>query len=765
MSISCAIAGCGGNVLSDGYCDTCGTLAASSPTRSPAGSPTVVNTSPSIAAASSPAISSTTGASRRSGSASSTGSTRGTRRSGLGAGLVEIEPTEAGDPSKAVMTDTEIAEVIEATPEQERFCKSCESEVGRSTADRPGRIRGFCSNCRTPFDFASNAPALSAGEVVAGQYEVLGPIAHGGMGWIYLGRDKAVSDRWVVLKGLLDSTDPDAAIAAVAERQFLAQIEHGNIVNIYNFVTHAGSGYIVMEYVGGESLNSKLKARRRANSGIPDPLPVAEAIAYVLGILPAFGYLHDHGLVYNDLKPANIMAVDSGVKLIDVGAVMRIDDHDAAIFGTQGFQAPEVATAGPSAQSDLFTVGRTLAVLVLNFVFHSGSYQYALPGPDTEPLFARWESLHRFLLKATAPHPDDRFQTAAEMTQQLTGVLREIVAVESGTPRPSPSHRFGPDRSAALLHDGLTAVIDQVEWRALPRPVVDPEDPAAASLIELHEIEADQALALIAEGLEADVLPDSREVHLRRARALIEAGRNDEVDPILDTIVSDDPWEWRVDWYRGLDQLARGNASVAAERFSNVWTSVPGELAPQLAVAMAAEGAGEHVRAGTLYDRVISVDPTDVSAAFGLARCRVADGDRSGAAAALGRIPRSSAAYGKAQAEVARLLAAVDADGNTMPTPDELAAAARTVERLQIDAAERATLTSEILERALVVAEKEPRSLSGVGVTLFGRPLDEPELRKGLEAAYRERARLASTDNERVALVDQANRVRPRTLL
>ena len=76
---------------------------------------------------------------------------------------------------------------------------------------------------------------------------------------------------WVVLKGLLDSEDKAAAAAAVAERQFLAEVKHPNIVQIYNFVQHGDAGYIVMEYVGGESLR-ELRNRTRAETGAPLPL-------------------------------------------------------------------------------------------------------------------------------------------------------------------------------------------------------------------------------------------------------------------------------------------------------------------------------------------------------------------------------------------------------------------------------------------------------------------------------------------------------------
>ena len=102
---------------------------------------------------------------------------------------------------------------------------------------------------------------MATGDLVGGQYEVVGCLAHGGLGWIYLGRDKNVSDRWVVLKGLLNAGDADALEAAVAEQRFLAQVEHPLIVEVYNVVEHEGAAYTVMEYVGGRSLKELLKAR------------------------------------------------------------------------------------------------------------------------------------------------------------------------------------------------------------------------------------------------------------------------------------------------------------------------------------------------------------------------------------------------------------------------------------------------------------------------------------------------------------------------
>jgi len=202
----------------------------------------------------------------------------------------------------------------------------------------------------------------------------------------------------------------------------LAQVEHPSIVQIYNFVTFAGRGYLVMEYVGGKSLKQIL-AQRREVAGRVDPLPVGQALAYVLEILPALRYLHDRGLLYCDFKPANLISQGETVKLIDLGGVRHIDDDAAELFGTVGFQAPEVPTDGPSVASDIFTVGRTLATLVLDFKGNTTTYATTLPPVAQHPVLVRYDSFYRLLAKACAPDPNDRFATVDELRVQMLGVL------------------------------------------------------------------------------------------------------------------------------------------------------------------------------------------------------------------------------------------------------------------------------------------------------------------------------------------------------
>jgi serine/threonine-protein kinase PknG len=659
--------------------------------------------------------------------------TRSTSRPHLGAGLVEIAPVAPRDPAAAVMPDPNVAE-------GRRFCGRCGSAVGRGAGGTAGATEGVCPDCGAPFSFA---PKLRAGDVVAEQYEVVGCIAHGGLGWIYLAKDRNVADRWVVLKGLLNAGDDEAMAAALAERLFLAEVEHPNIVKIINFVERDGAGYIVMEYVGGLSLKALLDARRDANEGVADPLPVAQAIAYALEILPALGYLHRSGLLFCDLKPDNVIQTQHSLKLIDLGGVYRIGDLESPVYGTAGYQAPEIDQTGPSVASDLYTVARTLAVLCMDFFdgFRSDR-RHALPPRRGTPLFERYDSLYQLLGKATAPNPDDRFQSAEEMASQLYGVLREVVAEEGGVPVPARSTLFTAD---------FRPRADGPDRRLLPALRVDTDDPAAGYLATLAAARPDELVAVLRRAPERTV-----EVDLRLAQALIDAEHWDETLALLAEIERADPWEWRADWYRGIAALAREQPAAAFASFELVYHAIPGELAPKLALGVSAELAGDAAGAAGWYEIVSRTDAGYATAAFGLARCRVACGDRAGALAAYERVPESASAHDEAQtARVRCLLGGV-------PSLVELRAAGEAIAALAIDSERRALLTAELLRAAVALVERDP-AVVDPAMTLGGSALVDSELRLGLERTYRALAAVAPTPEERIRLVDEANRVRPRT--
>ncbi|GAA3255784.1 serine/threonine-protein kinase [Streptomyces labedae] len=689
-------------------------------------------------------------------------------------------------------------------PERKRFCSrsDCGAPVGRARNGRPGRTEGFCTKCGHPYSFV---PKLRPGDVVHGQYEVVGCLAHGGLGWIYLAVDRAVADRWVVLKGLLDTGDQDAMAAAISERRFLAEIEHANIVRIYNFVEHldqrTGSldGYIVMEYVGGRSLKEIANARRTPE-GRRDPLPVEQACAYGIEALEALGHLHSRNLLYCDFKVDNAIQTEDQLKLIDMGAVRRTDDDESAIYGTVGYQAPEVAEVGPSVASDLYTVARTLAVLTFDFQGYTNVYADSLPDPDTIEVFWRYESFYRLLVRATDPDPARRFASAQEMAEQLTGVLREVVSLQSGQARPALSTLFGPELRvtdtelfpppdgdvsrlgvrrarprkgvpvpAPALPPSPASLVRPVDCPtaalALPVPHVQPTDPDAGFLAGLLASAPGELIHALA------AAPDpSTETRLRAVRARLETGGWATALEALDALEAEDPDDWRVVWARGVAALVTGDHEGAALAFDAIYDAFPGEVAPKLALGLCAEVLGQLDNAAEYYRLVWSTDPSHVSAAFGLARVQLAAGDRHGAVRTLESVPESSIHYTAARVAAVRArLRGRTATAADAPFLDDLTAAAGQVEALEsygLDPARRELLAAEVLGRGLdwvLSGGQGSAPPAAGGRTLLGSGLDERGLRFGLERSYRTLARLARSGEERIDLVERANRYRPRT--
>ncbi|MFN8067667.1 MAG: serine/threonine-protein kinase PknG [Mycolicibacterium insubricum] len=675
----------------------------------------------------------------------------------VGGGLVEMHPAPELDPLTALMTNPVVGE-------KKRFCWSCNRPVGRSGPDGPGAISGNCPHCGAEYSFV---PQLKPGDMVADQYEIKGCIAHGGLGWIYLAVDHNVNERPVVLKGLVHSGDAEAQAIAMAERRFLAEVAHPSIVKIYNFVEHPDSrgepvGYIVMEYVGGLSLKQHGTLR----------LPVPQAIGYMLEILPALGYLHSIGLCYNDLKPENIMLTGDQLKLIDLGAVSRINSF-GFLYGTPGYQAPEIVRTGPTVASDIYTVGRTLAALTLVMPVKKGRYLDGLPEDD--PVLAKYDSFARLLRRAADPDPRRRFGSAEEMAGQLLGVLREVVAQDTGLPRPGLSTMFSPSRSTfgvKLLVAHTDVYLDGQPHSekltateivtALPVPLVDPTDPGAAVLSAtvlsqpvqtLDSLRAARHGALDAEGID---LSTSVEVPLMEVRALLDLGDVAKAASKLDDLANKVGRPWRLIWFRAVSELLSTDYEGATRHFTEVLDALPGELAPKLALAATAElsgGADEE----SFYETVWRTDNGVIAAGFGLARAQAVRGDREASVQTLDAVPSTSRHF-----TTARLTSAVtmlSARSISEVTEEQIREAARRVDTLPETEPRVPQIRALVLGTALdwiIDNSADPHHI-------LGFPFTESGLRLGVEASLRTLARLSPSQTHRYTLIDMANTVRPMT--
>jgi serine/threonine-protein kinase PknG len=346
------------------------------------------------------------------------------------------------------------------------------------------------------------------------------------------------------------------------------------------------------------------------------------------------------------------------------------------------------------------------------------------------------------------------------MADQLTGVLHEIVAADTNVALPRKSNHFSPQRSVYGV--GADTPVDAARVvAALPVPVVDPNDTGAGVLATTSgtpPAQLEHALNLARGGARLGSR-SSIEVPLRLVRASLELGATADARRRLAELEHVIPRDWRLRWYGGQCALLEGEFDTAAEEFEAVLAMLPGELGPKLAIAATAELRHAHEDAARYYEMIWRTEHSYYSAAFGLARERARAGDRPGAIAPLDEIPVSSAHFTAAGAAAIEILL----DGRSAEDVDEqtLLEAGQRAEALTVEsAAKRAALRLRVFGTALDWLEAGNQSAAA---RLLGADFDERGIRIGMERCYRDLAHQSTDTWERIALVEHANAIRPRT--
>jgi serine/threonine-protein kinase PknG len=228
----------------------------------------------------------------------------------------------------------------------------------------------------------------------------------------------------------------------------------------------------------------------------------------------------------------------------------------------------------------------------------------------------------------------------------------------------------------------------------------------------------------------------------------------------LASIEEEDPFEWRVAWTRGQAAFHLDKPEEAAPIFNLVLNEVPGELAPRLALALAAEAANQPRDAIRFYEAVVKTDDRFCSAAFGLARCRLHSQQVEEAIHAFDRVPPSASLFKEAQIQKALTLCA-------KRTEDAFVTAGEIIAGLHVDGVALADVTIKILSQALEELEGKAgsKTMQPSNKKVLGWPLNINGVKTGLEKAYRQLAIFAQTPDEKIAYADLANAVRPVTLL
>jgi serine/threonine protein kinase len=237
-----------------------------------------------------------------------------------------------------------------------RFCQSCGGSLSLHCPHCGARNRSmaqFCQQC----GLRLGAPLLQK------RYQVLRPLAQGGMGAVYQAEDTQLFNRRCVVKEMLTHhlSPPDRA---EAERNFrreaalLASLRHPSIPQIYEYFVEGNRYYLVMEYVEGESL-----AEQMTRSG---SLPEAEVLRYAAQICDVLVYLSTRQppVVHRDVKPPNIIlrGDPAQVILVDFGVAKPKAGRgqDTAAWGTMGYAAPEQAAGQAEPRSDVYALAATI---------------------------------------------------------------------------------------------------------------------------------------------------------------------------------------------------------------------------------------------------------------------------------------------------------------------------------------------------------------------------------------------------------------------
>lgn len=267
-----------------------------------------------------------------------------------------------------------------------------------------------------------------------GKYKLLQLLGSGGMSSVYLA-EHTVMNKKVAIKVLPKSKVEDSSYLArfINEARAAGRVQHPNIVQSHDIDSAGNTHYIVMDYVQGTNLQLLVK-----ENGVLDYETAADFMAQAA---EGLHFAHESGLVHRDIKPANLL-VDSNkmVRVLDLGLALFSDDdasltreHDENVLGTADYLAPEQAfdSHRVDRRADIYSLGCTLYFLLTGHPpFPDGTLPQRLMKHQTQTPPSIYEdrpdapsSLVNICMRMMAKTPDARFQTAAEVAQELSSFM------------------------------------------------------------------------------------------------------------------------------------------------------------------------------------------------------------------------------------------------------------------------------------------------------------------------------------------------------
>lgn len=353
-----------------------------------------------------------------------------------------------------------------------------------------------------------------------GRYEIIGELGHGAMGVVYKARDPLI-DRTVAIKTIgLDLTSEESE---AFERRFYREaksagrLNHSNIVTIHDVGKSDAVAYIAMEFLDGRSLREIL------DSGVVFP---PEKIADIAAqVADGLAYAHENGIVHRDIKPPNIMVLDSGlVKITDFGiALLPTGSRTLAgtVFGSPKYMSPEqVVGRDVDGRADIYSLGAVLYEMLTGFPPFAGGDLNAVLSQVINETPAAPSSRNKsiapafdyIVAKAMAKNPEDRYGSALAMAADLRNfrdfemgrpMAETAVPLHSATAAATPDTSSQPAAAAVntaflqrrnLVIFGAPAALlaTLAGWAVLSKRASDRTDPAAN---QAHDDSSAEALA------------------------------------------------------------------------------------------------------------------------------------------------------------------------------------------------------------------------------------------------------------------------------
>ncbi|MGH7580980.1 MAG: protein kinase domain-containing protein [Gemmatimonadales bacterium] len=343
-------------------------------------------------------------------------------------------------------------------------------------------------------------------QVLGDRYIIEREVGRGGMAYVYLARDRRY-ERQVAIKVL----DPDIATAVGAERflreiRITAQLQHPHIVALIDSGEARNLLYAVMPFVEGESLRDRLMANAR--------LSTTEAVTIAWEVADALDYAHRRGVVHRDIKPENILVSNGHALVADFGIARAIGLAGGATLtgvgfpiGTAAYMSPEQATAASpvDGRSDIYSLGCVLYEMLAGRMAFSGpSLKSVLTQQlTTDPPLAHIsrpdipQNIVAMVRRCLRKQPEERYQSAGELAEDLRGALSDLPRLSTPAPRPPAAEMPLEDGDgllaaagrwivpAALLAIVLLGVMFAYRQRGSRQETGEPTGPYTASVAVL----------------------------------------------------------------------------------------------------------------------------------------------------------------------------------------------------------------------------------------------------------------------------------------